>query len=342
MTIWLYVGFIGLVCVLLALDLGVFHRKAHVVKTKEALAWTVLWILCALVFNVFVYYAYEHHIFGIGLPVPDANVTGKLPHDGKEAALFFLTGYLVEKSLSLDNIFVIALIFAYFKVPGIHQHRVLFWGILGALVMRGVMIYAGAKLVESFSWVMYVFGGLLLFTAAKMLFAGDATIHPEKSPLLRVARKIYPVTRDFEGQKFFTKLDGKRAITPLFLVLLLIESTDVIFAVDSIPAIFGITTDPFIVFTSNIFAILGLRTLYFVLAAMMDVFHHLKFSLVFVLAFVGVKMIAEQAHFFHITPVMSLCIIGGALGLGMIASLMHRPKVDEVVAGNDPGGPAPS
>lgn len=310
--IWLWVGFLLLVFLLLALDLGVFHRKQHVIGAREAIAWSAFWIFLSLVFNGLVYYMYEHHWMGIGLVM--GHEVG-----GKQAAIEFFTGYVLEKSLSLDNIFVIAMIFSYFSVPAIYQHRVLFWGILGALVMRGIMIAAGAVLIQRFSWMVYVFGILLIVTAVKMLIARHDNLQPDKNPLVRLARKLYPVSDAFEGQKFFTRIDGKSAITPLFLVLLIIESTDVLFAVDSIPAIFAVTRDPFIVFTSNIFAILGLRSLYFALAAVMDKFRYLKVSLVFVLAFVGVKMLL--AHHYPIPTFFSLSVILGILLVGIAASL---------------------
>lgn len=313
MVIWLWIGFIAFVLIMLALDLGVFNRKAHVVRTREALGWTGLCIVLALLFNVLVYFMYQHHLLGIG--------TGEGSRlNGKDAALHFFTGWIVEYSLSLDNIFVIAIIFQYFKVPAKYQHRVLFWGILGALVMRGIMIAAGAALIHRFEWIIYVFGVLLIFTAIKMLLTHQEDVSPEKNLFVRCARKLYPVTSDFEGHNFFTLVDGKRAITPLFLVLLVVESTDVLFAVDSIPAIFAITTDPFLVFTSNVFAILGLRSLFFALAGVMSRFHHLKSSLVFVLAFVGVKMLLSK--YYPIDAPVSLAIIVGILVVGVIASLV--------------------
>lgn len=326
MTIWLWVGFIVLVLGLLALDLGVFHRKAHVIGIREALAWTGFWIVLALVFNVAVYYIYKHHWLGIGVDL-----------DGHSAALQFFTGYVIEKSLSLDNIFVIALIFAYFKVPGIHQHRVLFWGIVGALVMRGIMILAGAALIQRFDWMVYVFGGLLLLTAVKMLVVRHDNLSPEKNPLFRLARRLYPVSSGFHGGHFFTMVDGQRAITPLFLVLIVVESSDLLFAVDSIPAIFAITTDPFLVFTSNVFAILGLRSLYFALAGMIDRFRYLKISLVFVLAYVGVKMLLSHHH--PIPTFVSLSVIGGILFVGVVASMLPGRR-DSAPPTSPPGGEA--
>ncbi|MFH1417413.1 MAG: TerC/Alx family metal homeostasis membrane protein [Planctomycetota bacterium] len=317
MIIWLWIGFLTFVLAMLAIDLGVFHRKSHVVKVSEAAIWTTIWVILALLFNVAVYYLYEHHVFGIG-----AEIGHELT--GKQAALQFFTGYVIEKSLSLDNIFVIALIFTYFAVRAEHQHRVLFWGILGALVLRGVMIAAGTALIHRFSWITYVFGALLILTAVKMLVARHDNLEPDKNPLVRLARRLYPVTASFEGQRFFTRLNGQRAITPLFLVLLVVESSDVLFAIDSIPAIFAVTHDPFLVFTSNVFAILGLRSLYFVLAGVMDKFRYLKMSLVFLLAYVGVKMLL--AHHYPIPTLASLAIIGGILSVGVLASVFagHR------------------
>lgn len=313
MTVILWVGFIVLILALLALDLGVLNRKAHVISAKEALLWTAFWVLLSLVFNVVIYFMYQHHWLGIGEHIGH-------PVSGGEAALKFFTGYLIEKSLSLDNIFVIALIFSYFKVPAIHQHRVLFWGILGALIMRGIMIIAGVALIQEFIWMVYVFGGMLIITSVKMLTSSHDNLEPEKNPLVKFARRLYPVSPDFEGKRFFTRINGKRAITPLFLVLLVIESTDVLFAVDSIPAIFAITYDPFIVFTSNVFAILGLRSLYFALAAIIERFKYVKLSLVVILAFVGVKMILS--HHYQIPTHISLIVICLLLLVGILASMV--------------------
>lgn len=312
MQIWVWVGFLVFVVVMLALDLGVFNRKAHVIKISEALLWTAFWIMLSLIFNGLIYYFYENHLFGIGQEIGHQL-------SGSQAALQFFTGYIIEKSLSLDNIFVIAMIFAYFQVPVIFQHRVLFWGILGALVMRGAMILVGTALIERFAWMTYIFGGLLVITAVKMLVARHDNLEPDKNILVRVARRIYPISNHFEEGRFFTRINGQRGITPLFLVLLVIESTDVLFAVDSIPAIFAVTRDPFLIFTSNVFAILGLRSLYFALAAMMDKFRYLKMSLVFVLAFVGTKMIV--VHYYAVPTGLSLAIIVGILSVGIMASV---------------------
>ena len=317
MTVWPWVGFITFVLIMLTLDLGVFNRRAHVIGTREALKWTGVCVVLALIFNAAVYYLYEHHWFGIGL-----HVGGDL--SGQQAALQFFTGYIVEQSLSLDNVFVIALIFTYFRVPPMYQHRVLFWGIVGALIMRGMMIAAGTALIHRFEWITYVFGGLLIVTAVKMLIASQDELEPNKNPLVRLARRLYPVSHNFEEQRFFTRVDGRRAITPLMLVLLVVESTDVLFAVDSIPAVFAVTQDPFLVFTSNIFAILGLRSLYFAIAGLLGKFRYLKVSLVFVLAFVGVKMLI--ARHYPIPTLVSLAVISGVLVVGVLASIVRSRR----------------
>lgn len=314
--ILLWSGFILFVLLMLAIDLGVFNRKPHEITTREAVGWTTVWVVMALLFVPVVWWLYEHHAFGIG-----EHIGYEL--DGHEAAVMYLTGYVIEKSLSLDNIFVIALIFGYFHVPLAFQHRVLFWGILGALIMRGIMIAAGVALIRRFDWIVYVFGGLLLITAVRMLFSKQEEIHPDKNPLVRLARRFYPVTSEFDGARFFSHIEGRRAITPLLLVLLVVESSDVLFAVDSIPAIFAVTTDPFIVFTSNVFAILGLRSLYFVLASLLDKFHYLKLGLVFILAYVGVKMMLS--HHVYIPTLLSLGLILGVLLVSMLASVWHTP-----------------
>jgi tellurite resistance protein TerC len=327
MTLWIWIAFVAFVLVMLALDLGVFNRKDHVIRAREALAWTSFWIVLALLFNVLVYYMYRDHWLGIGQDVGH-------PLGGKHAAIQFLTGYIIEKSLSLDNIFVIALIFSYFKVPAQYQHRVLFWGILGALLMRGAMIGAGAALISRFSWAIYIFGGFLVFTALRMLVGGDEAPDLEHNRLVRWTRRIYPVSEQLHGHDFFARLpDGRRAITPLFLVLLLVESSDVIFAVDSIPAIFAVTLDPFIVFTSNIFAILGLRSLYFVLARLMDRFHFFRLSLVVILAYVGFKMILS--HHVEIPSWVSLTVIGATLLVGVVASLIRARVVGDTRSEQD-------
>lgn len=310
-------GFILLILVLLALDLGVFHRNDEVMSARSALLWTGVWIFIALIFNALVFYFYDHHWLGIG-------TTTGLPTTGKEAALAFFTAYLVEKSLSVDNIFVIAMVFAYFKVPASYQHRVLFWGILGALIMRGAMIWAGIVALSQFSWLTYVLGGLLIVTAIRMMGVQQDSLEPEKNLLMRVVSKWLPLTKQFHGHDFFVKVDKKWAATPLFLALVLIESTDLLFAVDSIPAVLAITLDPFIVFTSNVFAILGMRSLYFALASMMDRFRYLKSSLIFILGFVGIKMIL--AHHIAIDALASLLVIVTLLTIGVVASLYIKPK----------------
>mgnify|MGYP002639311557 CR=1 FL=1 len=312
-----WVLFVVFILFLLFLDLGVFHRKDTVIEAKEAILWTIFWIFLALLFNVFIFYAYSYNWVGIGLSATSIQ-------SGNEAAIKYFTGYIIEKSLSLDNIFVIAMIFSYFNVPAKYQHRVLFWGILGALIMRGIMIFAGTALILKFDWMIYVFGGFLILTAIKMLITRHDNIDPEKNILIKIAKRIFPVTVSFEGHKFFSKINQTMAITPLFLVLIVIESTDILFAIDSIPAIFAVTTDPFIVFTSNIFAILGLRSLYFALAALMDKFRFLKMSLVFVLAYVGIKMILS--HSYPIPTAISLSIIGTILFVGIAASLVGSKK----------------
>ena len=290
MTLIVWGSFLAFVLAMIGLDLGVFHRRAHVVKLPEALTWTFVWISLALAFNVLVYFLYARNWMGWDV---DSS-----PLTGQDAALQFLTGYVVEKSLSVDNIFVIAMIFAYFRVPLEMQHRVLFWGILGAIILRGLMIALGVALIARFDWILFVFGTLLVFSAARLLIIRHDNLRPERNFLLRLARRLYPVTDDFVGTHFVVRRNNQLAVTPLALTLLLVESSDVMFAVDSIPAIFAITRDPFIVFTSNIFAILGLRSLYFALAGLMHRFRFLKMSLVFILAYIGMKMIL--AHYYPI------------------------------------------
>ena len=313
----LWAGFILLIIFLLALDLGVLNKKEHVIGIKEALLWSAFWIFLSLVFSVFVYFIYENHLFDIGLTLNETL-------SGRQAFIQYITGYVIEKSLSLDNIFVIALIFGYFKVPAIYQHRVLFWGIVGAVVLRGVMILAGAVLINNFTWIVYVFGGFLIITAIRMLKSNHEDIDPDHNILVKIARKFYPVTKEYHGKNFFTIVNNKKAATPLFIALLVVESSDVLFAVDSIPAIFAITRDPFIVFTSNIFAILGLRSLYFALAAMITKFYYLKYSLVIILMYVGVKMLLT--YYYHIDTLISLTVIGGILIIGVLASVYKNKK----------------
>lgn len=323
MTLWIWIGFIVLIMALLALDLGVLHRKAHVIGIREAFGWTAMWVSVAMLFNVFVYFAYENHWLGIGLHVGH-------PLSGREAALNFFTGYLVEESLSVDNIFVIALIFAYFHVPAMYQHRVLFWGIVGAIVFRGLMITAGTALINRFEWTIYLFGAVLIYAALRLLLSRHEHVEPEHNPLLRLARGVYPVTHEYHGPHFFTMIEGRRTMTPLMVVLLLVESTDILFAVDSVPAVFAITSDPFIVFTSNVFAILGLRSLFFALAGVMNKFRYIKISLVVVLMFVGVKMLL--AHHYPIPTSVSLGVIVACLAVGVAASVILPQREDSVGA----------
>lgn len=333
MTIALWCGFLTLIIGMLALDLGVLHRRARADSVRVALGWTILWVSVALLFNVLVYFIYENNWLGSG-PIRGTDLTGA------QAALQFFTGYLVEYSLSVDNIFVIAVIFSYFGVPAIYQHRVLFWGILGAILMRGAMILGATALIHRFEWIIYVFGALLVVTALRMAFAGDEKIEPERNPFVRLARRVWPVTSEYHGERFFVRLDGRSAMTPLFLVLILVESTDVLFAIDSIPAIFAITSDPFIVFSSNVFAILGLRSLFFALSGALGLFRYLKYSLVVVLGFVGVKMLLADVY--HIPIGISLSIIAFTLAAGIIASLLLAPRStpasDEPPADETAGG----
>lgn len=330
--------FLAMVVVFLALDLGVFHRKAHVVSFKEATIWTSIWITCALLFNVGVYFLYQNHVFDLGLDVPvlgKPGVTETLA--GAEAAKQFFTGYVIEKSLSLDNVFVIAVIFTSLGIPGIYQHRVLFWGILGALVFRAIMIFLGAALVARFAWVSYLFAAILILTAIKMALVKADAHDPSTSVVVRFVRKFIPLTPTFDGQRFFTTINGVRYATPLLLALVLVEFTDVLFAVDSIPAIFAITSDPFLVLTSNIFAILGLRSLYFCLAAAITSFRYLKPALIAVLFFVGIKMALVHTPY-KIPTDVSLGVILGTLAVGVIASLLLR-KDDPAQAPGVVSGP---
>lgn len=295
---------------MLALDLGVFNRKPHAISVKEALTWSAVWISLSLAFNGYVWYA-----------------------EGQDDALKWLTAYVVEKSLSVDNIFVFVLIFSYFQVPATHQHRVLYWGILGAVVMRAILITFGVTLVHLFEWTFYLFGLFLIFSGVKFAFQSEDGVHPEKNPLFRAARRYLRVTPEYVSADFFTRQKGKLYATPLFLVLLVVESTDLLFAVDSIPAVIAITQEPFIVYTSNIMAILGLRALYFALAGVMDLFHYLKYGLSIILIFIGVKMIVEASGKFmdkhwEVPILMSLGIILGILAFSVVLSLLF-PKKDE-------------
>ncbi|RLS86572.1 MAG: TerC family protein [Planctomycetota bacterium] len=367
LKIWAYVAFIGLVIVFLALDLGVFHREAHEVKMKEAVTWSAIWLTCGIAFSGFVYVAYENHWLGLGLDTAKYStseaikagapliVSGEV--QGFEAAKQYLVGYVIEKSLAMDNIFVIALIFSFFAVPAKYQHRVLFWGIIGALLMRGGMIFLGAGLILKYQWILIVFGGFLILTALKMaLIKGNDDV--SQNIAVRLCKKFFRVTEFYDGQKFFTKrtlkptyskneagrevmdpapaasLSATWAITPLFLALILVEITDLVFAVDSIPAIFAITPDPFIVFTSNIFAILGLRALYFCLAALIQKFRFLKPALIMILAFVGVKLLLlsappyldligmTKADPIKIDTTASLLVVVGTLLLATVLSVV--------------------
>jgi len=376
LKMWAYVAFIGLVVVFLALDLGVFHREAHEVSMKEAATWSVIWLSCGIAFAGFVYKAYDAHWLGLGLDTPRYNtheLAGQVAEQpiiisgevtGAEAAKQYLVGYVVEKSLAMDNIFVIALIFSFFAVPAKYQHRVLFWGIIGALIMRGGMIGIGAGLILKYQWILIVFGGFLVLTALKMaLIKGNDD--PSQNIAVKLAKKFLPTVEFYDGQRFFTKrtikptyskdpatgketmdpppagsLSAKWAITPLFLALILVEITDLVFAVDSIPAIFAITPDPFIVFTSNIFAILGLRALYFCLAALIAKFRYLKPALILILGFVGIKLLllAAPPYFndfgltdsefksIKIDPLVSLIIVIGTLAAASVMSILIPNK----------------
>lgn len=320
-TVWHWAGFIACVLVFLALDLGLFHRKAHTVKFKEALAWSAVWFSLAM-------------LFALGL----------VPLRGRQEALQFVTGYMVELSLSMDNVFVIALLFAYFRIPRDYQHRVLYWGILGALIMRGLMIGVGVALISLVDWILYVFGAFLLYSGIKMLFV-QTEVHPEKNRVVRWVRKVYPVTPELHGQKFVTLWEGRKALTPLALVLVMVETTDLLFAVDSVPAVFAVTRKPFIVFTSNVFAILGLRSLYFLLADAIGYFRYLKYGLPVVLVFMGVEMLLDPHD--RLPPLwfqidiptsVSLLVVAGILLISVVLSVlvggrqkrqrMRRPKPD--------------
>jgi tellurite resistance protein TerC len=309
--VWMWVAFNIFVLMMLAVDLGVLHRRAHEVRLKEALIWSGIWIALALLFALGVY---SWH--------------------GPQPALEFLTGYLIEKSLSVDNIFVFVLIFSYFKVPARYQHTVLFWGILGALVMRAIFIFAGIALLQRLHWILYVFGALLILTGIKMATEKDKEIHPDKNPLLKLFRRLVPVTEDYHADHFFVKQAGHYAATPLFIVLLVVETTDVIFAVDSIPAILGITMNPFLVYTSNVFAILGLRALYFALAGVVQLFHYLHYGLSAILVFVGAKMLLADVY--KLPVGVALGVIAGILLIAVIASLMRPQQRDVVTTPADP------
>jgi tellurite resistance protein TerC len=342
---------------MLALDLGVFHRKAHVVSMREALGWSAVWIALGVSFSAFIYFGYEHQWLGLGTAFDQMAVSPTNPdgvNDGAQATVKYLTGYLIEKSLSVDNIFVIAMLFGFFSVPALYQHRVLFWGILGALAMRGVMIAVGAALLREFSWIIYVFGGFLILTALKMLLMKEHGGDPDRNVIVRLTRRLFNVTERHHGQHFFVRAGSAHAAeaelpgaervrdrvveaarpgallaTPLFLALVMVEFTDLIFAVDSIPAIFAVTTDPFLVFTSNVFAILGLRSLYFALAGMIDQFRHLKPALAVVLIVVGVKMMTHTWLKAMLGESFNLYLLGVVLlilAAGVVASLLDGDR----------------
>jgi tellurite resistance protein TerC len=304
-SLWAWVGFTFFVLGMLALDLGVFNRKTHTVSIKEALIWSLVWITLALVFNVGLFFFV-----------------------GSEAALQFFTGYLIEKSLSVDNIFIFVLIFSYFSVPARYQHRVLFWGVFSALILRGMMIGLGSVLIEEFHWILYIFGAFLIFTGIRMGVQQNERVEPNNNPVVKLVRRMMPVTEQYEGGKFVVRRDGRSILTPLMLVLIVIETMDIVFAVDSIPAIFAVTTDPFIVFTSNVFAILGLRSLYFVFANIIDKFYYLKIALAVILTFIGMKMLLTDL--FHIPTWSSLLVIAVVLTIAIVASIVRARRLKDV------------
>jgi tellurite resistance protein TerC len=319
----LWGGFLLFIGVILAIDLGVLNREAHVVQMREALQFTAFTIALACGFAVFAYFAYEQHWFGLGLQIDSVD---RVVNDGRLAAVKFLTGYVIELSLSMDNVFVIALIFQHLRVPPQYQHRVLFWGILGALVMRGAMIGIGAGLVARYHWVIYLFGVFLVITALKMLFAKDAHGAPDETWVIRALRRRFPVTDRYHEQHFLVTLNGRTYLTPLAIALVLVETTDLIFAVDSIPAIFAITADPFLVFTSNVFAILCLRSLYFGLAGLIERFRYLKVSLAIILLLVGVKMLVAEPLKALVGPNLNFWLLGVialVLASGAVASVLR-------------------
>jgi tellurite resistance protein TerC len=299
----LWAAFNIFVLTMLTLDLGFFHKKSREITVRDALIWTGVWITLAMLFNLFIYQYF-----------------------GKQQAIEFFTGYIIEKSLSVDNIFVFILIFSYFQVPTSYQHKVLFWGILGALVMRVIFIFAGIELIHRFHWLIYIFGAFLIFTGIRMVIAGDVKIEPDKNPVVRLIRKIFPVTSTFEGDRFFLRRNAKLWATPLFVVVILVETTDLIFAVDSIPAILAITDDPFIVYTSNVFAILGLRSLYFAISGIEKYFHYLKYGLAAILVFVGTKMCLSD--YYKIPIEVSLTVIVSVLAIAILASVIFPEKRD--------------
>jgi tellurite resistance protein TerC len=310
---WLWLGFLALVLLMLALDLGVFHRKAHEISLREALGWTVFWVVLGLSFSGVVYLMYEHHWGGAG------EFQGKAHLHGVDAVVLYITGYLLEESLSVDNLFVISLLMAALRVPGKYQHRLLFWGILGALVFRGTMITGGVWLVNRFTWTFYIFGGFLVISGVRMLFAADdEEPDPEASWFFRGIRKVIPIAKQDHGSRLITTENGRIVLTYLAVALLAIELTDIVFAVDSVPAILAVTTEPFIVITSNVFAILGLRSLYFVLAGMMSKFRYLKTALSILLVVIGAKMLAHDVY--NVPNLISLAVVVGVVGIGVATS----------------------
>lgn len=311
MLIW--GSFIGIIIIFLALDLGVFHRDDHVVETKEAAIWTTIWATVALAFSGVVYWLFKEGLLD--------NPTNLTPG---EAVIKYITGYIIELSLSIDNVFVIAVIFSSFAIPQKYQHRVLFWGILGAIVFRLLMILFGVALINRFDWIIYVFGVFLLFTSYRMLVHKEEDFNPKQSTVYRLIRRVFPISYGLDGHNFFIKRMGIRAATPLFVALVVIELTDILFALDSIPAILAITSDPFLVFSSNIFAILGLRSMYFLISQMLSKFQYINYSLVVILAYVGVKMLVS--HYIQIPEWLSLCVIGLSLGGGVLVSKMSKNK----------------
>jgi tellurite resistance protein TerC len=315
-AIMIWIIFILFIFLVVALDLGVFHRELRAPTIRDAVTWTLVWVGLAIFFNLFIYFLYQYDWTWAKV--------GTVHLTGAQAATHYFLAWVLEKSLSVDNIFVIAMIFAYFRVPLELQHRVLFWGILGAVILRGVMIGAGVVLINRFDWITYLFGAFLLYTAIRMLLLRHETVEPEENSMVKLARRWVPVTGEFHGKHFFARIDGRLVATPLFLALLMVESSDVMFAVDSVPAVFAVTRDPFIIFTSNMFAILGLRSLYFVLACYMERFRYLKQALVFILVYVGIKMLL--VHHYPIPNLVSLAFIVGILAVGVLASLKGANK----------------
>ena len=301
---WMWIGFNVVIVVLLFLDLKVFHRRSHVISVKESLLWTAFWIGLSLLFNLGIYFWKD-----------------------SETALQFLTAYVVEKSLSVDNLFVFLLIFTYFAVPSLYQHKVLFWGIMGAIVMRLAFILAGVTLIEHFTWALYVLGALLIFAAIRLALQKDAQVDPEKNPVVRLFRRFVPVTEGYEGDRFFIRRAGRWIATPLLVVVVVVESTDIVFAIDSVPAVLGITTDTFIAYSSNVCAILGMRALYFALAGVIGMFRYLTYGLFAVLLFIGVKLMI--GNFYEIPVGVALAVVGGVFILSIVASLLHPVRAEE-------------